>query len=125
MFGGVALTLALALSHGLVVFDSAGPPDRYRSGARFARDDLQGRKLGSARGKPRASDAVKDAIATWEDNGDIRGKDGRTGGPRPSGERLMALPLPDAASEAERGEDGSHQRCDLPEPSAEAACENS
>ena len=106
----VALTLALAVSHGLVVFDSAAPPNRYRSGARFARDDLQGRKLGSARGKPRASDAVKDAIATWEDNGDIRGKDARTGGPRPSGERLMALPLPDAASEAERSSATSKDR---------------
>ena len=96
------LALALAVSHGLV-FDCAQP--HHRSGtAVFAKDGLQGRKLGSARSKPRASDAVKDAIAAWEENGDIRGKEGRTGGPAASGERLreLALPLPDSASEAER-----------------------
>ena len=108
------LALALAVSHGLV-FDCAQP--RHRSGtAVFAKDGLQGRKLGSARSKPRASDAVKDAIAAWEENGDIRGKEGRTGGPAASGERLreLALPLPDSASEAERSsaapKDGALER---------------
>ena len=108
------LALALAVSHGLV-FDCAQP--RHRSGtAVFAKDGLQGRKLGSARSKPRASDAVKDAIAAWEENGAIRGKEGRTGGPAASGERLreLALPLPDSASEAERSsaapKDGALER---------------